>query len=222
MRITLTLVLSLFVAGIALGAKTPPIKHHIPPVGMRFLNTYYTTDSAGHVVHDSITHHGMEDDAQFVIAKGVKRLGRSDCVALWGPVNKDTTYISYAKNGDLWVLHPHKGEKAKWDHLQFSLPPKKPLHVAAVREEPLPDFVMQHRRIIEVLGHDTVTVAGKIYDCIELCNTEIRRWHDTDYTNQFFYWYSPEVGYLLKASYGWHMEWFLVQKLADFIRPKEH
>ena len=202
-------------------AAKPPFKHHIPPIGMRFLNTYYTTDSSGNFVSDSISHHGMEDDVQFVIAHGVKKQGRSDCIALWGPLHKDTTYISYAKNGDLWVLHPIKGDKAKWEHLMFSLPPKKPLHIAPIREEPLPDYVMMHRSIIEVLGNDTVTVGGNVYNCIVLRNTEIRRWHDTDYTNTFTYWYSPEIGYLLRVGEGWNLKYFLFQQLKDFIRPKE-
>jgi hypothetical protein len=163
----------------------------------------------------------MEDDVQFVIAKGIKKQGRSNCIALWGPLHKDTTYISYAKNGDLWILHPIKNEKAVWDHLQFSLPPGKPLKIPAVREEPVPDFVMYHRREIEVLGNDTISVGGKAYQCIALRNIETRRWHDTDYTNAFTYWYAPEIGYLVRAGEGWNMKYFLYQQLKDFIRPKE-
>lgn len=193
---------------------------NIPPVGTAFLNDYYVTDSSGHIVPDTVAMSPMVPDEQHVLATGIKAYGRSNCIVLCGPSHPDTTFISYSKNGDLYILHRIDTGKVTWDWLPFSLKPGKVLKTKPAREVYFKNWVLMHRREIQVVGHDTVSVSGKVYDCIKLVDVQIRSEKGVDYKNAFTYWYSPELGYLLRNSFGWNGPYFLYQHVRDIRTEK--
>ncbi|MDP4200006.1 MAG: hypothetical protein Q8922_07400 [Bacteroidota bacterium] len=208
------------IAGIARSNGNTP-RFEIPAIGTRFFNIYYVKDSSDRLVPDSIAMSPMVPDEQVVVAAGVKAHGRSNCIVLLGPLHPDTTFISFAKNGDLYVLHHLERDSSmpSWEWLPFSLQPGKVLKTKPVREVYFKNsqrpWTLMHRRELEVLGNDTVSVSGKVFDCIKLRAVEIRSEDGIDYKNAFTYWYSPEIGYFLRLSFGWNGPYFMHQQVEQ-------
>lgn len=200
------------------------IHFNIPAAGTKFLNNYYVTDSAGNLLADSVVKSPMVPDGQIVLATGVKAYGRSNCLSTFGPSHPDTTFISFAKNGDLYVLHRIDATSPPtWDWLPFTLQPGKLLKTKPTREvyfkKSAQPWVLMHRREITVVGHDTVSVEGKVYDCVKLVSIEIRTEDGVDYKNAYTYWYSPEVGLFLRTSFGWNGPYFMYQQVTKIQQP---
>jgi hypothetical protein len=106
-----------------------------------------------------------------------------------------------------------------WTQLQFSLPQGKAVKqtlpdetVSAWGEE----YTMFHLRDVQVLGRDTASIAGKVYDCIKYGMKETRVFEGKDYVNDFTYWYSPELGYWVRQNFGWGNKYFLNQQVISW------
>ncbi len=179
-----------------------------------FVNTYYVTDSSGALVPKSVADPELGEDTLYIAQSGVRRLGRSNCVVITATSHPDTTFISYANNGDVFLRN--SARDSEWNKLSFNLPHGKKT------TELLPNdtgtmygrsYDMPHKRTTEVLGHDTASISGKIYDCIKLQLVDIRRYQGTDWLQGSLVWYSPELGYFVRKNTGWNGKYFLNEQL---------
>jgi hypothetical protein len=198
-----------------------PGKYNLPKVGTMIVNTYYATDSAGALVPRSDADPDLYDDTLIVIRSGFSALGRSNCVAFeaqpFGERPRDTTLYSYAKNGDIYTRV--SGRDSEWQVLPFGLKPGK------IIKESFPptqgttlgkSFFFTNDRQTQVLGYDTASFNGKVYPCIELQRVELKVFEDVLYSNAYTYWFSPDLGYLIRSNYGWDGPYFLNQGLKVF------
>jgi hypothetical protein len=192
----------------------------LPKAGTVLINTYYVTDSSGaHVPKDTVDPE-MPDDTQRVVYSGIESHGRPHCITLTGPSNEDTNVLSYAKNGDVWQLNTGRG--SKWLRFPFGLPSGKRLtsspklnkgSVLGKAYEELDHDVTQ------VVGHDTVTIMGKPFDCIKLQVLHIKVYKGSSFPNVETDWYSPQLGYIVRANFGWGGSYFLNQQVKSYIIP---
>jgi hypothetical protein len=70
----------------------------------------------------------------------------------------------------------------------------------------------------QVLGHDTVTIGDKTYDCIKLQIVHYFEYEDNQYANAETFWYAPAIGYFPRLSTGWNVSYFLNQQVKSY-RP---
>jgi hypothetical protein len=189
------------------------------------VNTYYATDSSGALVPKSEADPDLFDDTLVVIRSGFKAFGRSNCVAFEGlpyvERPRDTTLYSYAKNGDVYTRTLSRD--STWGRLPFGLKPGK------VLRESLPPthgtmlgkpYTFTNDRTTQVLGYDTATFGGKVYPCIELRRVEFHVYEHELSSNAYTYWYSPDLGYLIRSNYGWDGPYFLNQGLKIYREKK--
>ncbi len=195
-------------------AKKSDVKIILPKAGTMFVNTYFVTDSSGALVPKSVADAGVEDDTLFIAQSGVKRFGRTNCIVRVAKSHPDTTIISYAPNGDLYMRAV--GTDSVWNKLPLGMTPGKKT------TQSLPNdsgtmfghaFNMPHRRTVEVLGHDTASVGTTVYDCIKLQIVDIRQYQDRDWFQGTLFWFSPELGYFVRQNAGWNGKYFLNQQL---------
>jgi hypothetical protein len=186
----------------------------MPKAGTMVVNTYYATDSSGARVPKSVADPNLPDDTLFFVRSGVKLLGRANCAVLVAKSHPDTTLISYAQNGDVYLRV--LGKDTSWNKLPIGMTPGK------MTVQTLPndsgnyfgkDFNMPHKRTFEVLGHDTVSIGGKIYDCIKLQLVDVLEYEDREWLQGTMYWWSPELGYYARMNMGWNGPYFLNQQL---------
>ena len=211
------LILFILIPG-ALLAQRPHSKSQpkivLPRAGTMFVNTYYVTDSSGALVPTSVADPQLGDDTLFIVSSGVRMLGRANCIVRVAKSHPDTTLISYASNGDLYMRA--LARDSIWNKLPFGMA------LGKKTTEILPndtgtmfgkDFDMPHERTMEVLGHDTASVGGKVYDCIKLQLVDIRQYEGHDWLQGTLFWYAPELGYLVRQNMGWNGKYFLNQQL---------
>jgi hypothetical protein len=211
------LLLIFFIPGV-LYAQRP---HHkgdqilvLPKVGTMLVNTYYVTDSSGALVPKSVADPKLDDDTLFVIRSGVQVLGRANCVVLAAKSHPDTTLISYAPNGDLY-MRGLNGDSV-WSMVPFGMAPGKKTMETLPKDSGFMygfNYDMPHERTVEVLGHDTASVGAKVYNCIKLQVVDIRKYQGTDWLQGTLFWYSPELGYIVRLNAGWNGKYFLNQQL---------
>ncbi|SRR5581483_1509853 len=202
------------------GEKPHPIV--LPKVGTMLVNTYYVTDSSGKVVIPKDANPDMPDDTLIVIRSGFRTLGKSNCIAILAKSRPDTSIISYAKNGDLFLRT--LGHDSAWTRLPFGLPIGKTIVDSLPADSGTAffnGFYMPHTRTWQVLGHDTASVGGKVYDCLKLQIVDIRNWEEQDWLQGTLYWYSPELGYFVRMNFGWDGPYFLNQHLKVWNPPEE-
>jgi hypothetical protein len=215
MQKTLVVLLVLVGAGVSQAlAALPGQPPAIAKAGTKFRNTYYITDSTGALVPSSVEDAGLDDDLIRVARTGFKIFGKTNCIELQGTSRHDTNYLSFAKNGDVFV---RSVQDTIWTRLEFSLPEGQVKHytmpdeiVHAWQNE----YTMFHLRDIKTLGHDTASIAGKVYDCIKYQMIETRVFEGKEYVNAFTYWYSPELGYWVRLNFGWGEKYFLNQQIV--------
>lgn len=192
----------------------------LPKAGTRFVNSYYVTDSAGHIVPDTTVQSSIEDDTLYVIRSDIRVRGREHCIALSGPAHPDTTWLSFAKNGDVWILRSDR--KTPWDRLPFGLPTGHTEKTKPKVDEGHilgRDYTMMYHKESTVLGHDTNYLAGVKYDCIKMQDVEIRRYQESDFKNAITYWFVPALGYYTHVSWGWNGSYFLHQQVKNIRMP---
>jgi len=193
-----------------------PPKTNLPKVGTMIVNTYYVTDSSGTLVPKSKANPKLADDTLRVIRSGASILGRENCAEFADLGGGDTTLISYAKNGDLYLRT--LGKDTSWNLLPFGLPPAKVIRMKLDNDTGnllLHEYDMPHTRTWEVLGSDTASVGGKIYRCIKLQIVDIRQYQGSDWDQGTLYWYAPEIGYFVRMNFGWNGPYFLNQQLKE-------
>jgi hypothetical protein len=198
--------------------KTLPL-FSLPKVGTVFVNTYYATDSSGALVPKSVADPEMGDDTQIVVHAGIRAHGKSNCTATTGPAHQDTNYISYAKNGNVWIINTNHPQK--WTYLPFGLKPGKILKTSDVSDTGTVmgrHYDMVDHDETQVLGRDTVTADGKTYDCIKLQIVHYFEYEDNQYANAETFWYAPAIGYFPRISTGWNVRYFLNQQVKVY-RP---
>lgn len=196
---------------------TLPSTANLPKVGTVIINTYYVTDSSGALVPKSKADPKLPDDTLHVIRSGVPLQGRSNCIELSGASNEDTSFISYAKNGDLYMKT--LGKDTSWNLIPFGLPPAKTIREKFPNDTGnllLKEYNMPHSRTWEVLGSDTASSNGKIYHCIKLQIVDIRKYQGMDWQQGMLYWYAPEIGYFIRMNFGWNGPYFLNQQLKEY------
>ena len=202
-----------------------PPKANLPKVGTFIVNTYYATDSSGALVPRSVADPDLYDDTLIVIRSGFKAFGKSNCVEFEGQPYierpRDTTIYSYAKNGDIYLRT--LGRDSTWDRLPFGLKPGK------VLSESLPPsngtmfgkpYTYTNDRRTQVLGYDTSSFNGKVYPCIELLRVELHVYNGELSSNDYTYWFSPDLGYLIRSNFGWDGPYFMNQGLK-IVREKK-
>ncbi len=211
------LVLLLLIPG-SLFAQQPNRKSNnsivMPKAGTMIVNTYFVTDSSGASVPTSVVDPGMTDDTLIFVRSGLKLLGRANCAMLVATSHPDTTLISYATNGDVYLRV--LGKDTIWNKLPVGMAPgKKTVQILPNDSGSYfgKDFNMPHHRTFEVLGHDTVSVGGKVYDCIKLQIVDILEYEDKNWLQGTTYWWSPELGYYARMNQGWNIKYFLNQQL---------
>jgi len=210
-----TLVVLLMLMGVgAVRANAPAAGPSITKVGTKFVNTYYITDSTGALVPSSVEDAGLDNDTIRVFRTGFKWFGKTNCTELRGTSRHDTNYLSFAKNGDVFI---RSIQDTVWTRLEFSLPEGQVKHytmpdeiVNAWQEQ----YTMFHLRDVKALGHDTASIVGKVYDCIKYQMVETRVFEGKEYINAFTYWYSPELGYWVRLNFGWGEKYFLNQQIV--------
>ena len=218
---SLLLLSSMLIAPSAQGAvgHGHDLKISPPKVGTTFINTYYVTDSSGHLIPKSVADPKMDDDTMRVIRSGIRRFGRANCAEFASVTSQDTTLISYAPNGDLFMWRV--GTDSTWGHLPFGMPVGKVLRKKLPNDTAtfaLQHFDMPHSRTWEVLGTDTVSVSGRIYKCVRLLVDDIQKYQGKDWHQGLYYWYSPELAYFARISFGWDGPYFLNQRIKGY-RP---
>ncbi len=196
-------------------------KFPMPEAGTMFVNSYYATDSSGRLVPKDVVDPRIGDDTLYIIRSGVKLFGRSHCFVIAAKSHPDTIYMSYAANGD---LYGRGGHDKVWSVIPFGLKPGKKL----VQDLGLDsgsllgqDYVVPHHRVTEVVRHDTASVGDNVYDCIELLVDDIRLYNNQNWEQGTRYWYSPELGYIVKQNQGWSGSYFLNQQLKVWQPPKK-
>ena len=195
-----------------------PIPASLKP-GTMFVNTYYLTDSSDALVKPGADQEIPGDDTQIVVQSGVHLYGHSDCVAVTGPGHPDTNIYSFAKNGDVYLLNTNR--KA-WDFFPFGLKPGK-----VVKTEPMLDtgsavghhYEMMDHHELYVEGHEKLGLDGTSYECTKLVMVKVDVFEGAEYKNATTYWYSPKIGYFLRAKFGWGGKFFLNQRILTY-KPK--
>ena len=192
----------------------------LPKAGSIFINTYYATDSSGAPVLKSVVDPEMPDDTQRVVYSGIRSHGRPNCVELTGPSHNDTNVLSYSKNGDVWQLNTGRG--SKWLRFPFSLRPGKRLTTSPKLDTG--SLLGKHYEEFDhdetqTLGHDTVSINGKSFDCIKLRVIHVKVYQGTPYLNAETNWYAPELGYIIRANFGWGGSYFLNQQVKSYSSP---
>jgi hypothetical protein len=186
----------------------------LPSVGTMIVNTYYVTDSSGAIVPKSVVDPEVNDDTLFVVQSGVQRLRRSNCVVIVAKSHPDTTLISYATNGDIFMRV--LGKDSIWNRLPFGMAVGKKI------VDTLPadsgniygrDYNMPHLRTTQVIGSDAVSIGEKSYLCSKLQIVDIRQYEGVDWLDGTLFWYAPEIGYLVRLNTGWNGKYFLNQQL---------
>jgi hypothetical protein len=172
-------------------------------------------------VPDSVADPDVPDDTLIVTRSGFKAFGRDNCVELVGQPQpyrpRDTTYNSYAKNGDLYTRKLTRD--SAWMALPFGLKPGK-----VVRESLPPSkgellgqsYFYTNDRTTQVMGYDTCSFNGKVYPCVLLQIVDLKVYQGTLYSNASNYWYSPDLGCLLRSNFGWDGPYFLNQQLKTY------
>jgi hypothetical protein len=189
----------------------------MPKVGTMIVNTYYVTDSSGALVPKSVTDPGLTDDTLFFVQSGVKLYGRANCAMLVAKSHPDTTLISYTTKGDVYLRV--LGKDSIWNKLPLGMEPGKKTTQMFQKDSGTffgHNYDMPHNRTYEVLGHDTVTVQGKVMDCTKLQIVDIRRYMEMDWQQGALYWWSPELGYYARMNMGWNGPYFLNQQLKIY------
>jgi hypothetical protein len=188
-------------------------KLHLPKVGTMFVNSYYVTDSSGALVPKSVIDPRMDDDTLFIVQSGVRLYGRPNCIVIAAKSHPDTILESFANNGDLYM----RGSKdTEWTRFPFGMAPGKKIVQQLDADSGTMfghDFFTPHNRTTEVLGHDTVSVGAKVYDCIKLLVDDIRLYKGRNWEQGSLFWYSPELGYLVRLNMGWNVKYFLNQQI---------
>ncbi|HEX5316099.1 MAG TPA: hypothetical protein VFX22_05555 [Candidatus Kapabacteria bacterium] len=190
---------------------------NLPKVGTVIINTYFVTDSSGALVPKTKADPKLVDDTLRVIRSGVALMGRSNCVELADADNEDTSIISYDKNGDVYMRAI--GKDISWNLLPFGLPPAKIIREKLPNDTGnllLKEYDMPHSRTWEVLGTDTASFDGKIYNCIKLQIVDIREYQGREWEQGMLYWYAPEIGYFIRMNFGWNGPYFLNQQLKEY------
>ncbi len=185
----------------------------LPKVGTMFVNTYYVTDSTGALVPKSISDPGMGDDTLYIVQSGVRLYGRPNCIVIAAKSHPDTILESYANNGDLYM---RGGHDAEWSSLPFGMAPGKKIVQQLDADSGTllgKSYHTPHNRTIEVIGHDTASVGGKVYDCLKLLVDDIRLYDEKNWEQGTLFWYSPDLGYFVRLNMGWNGKYFLNQQL---------
>src|SRR5579883_559910 len=195
-------------------------KAKLPPQGTMFVNTYYVTDSLGNLVPKKVADPEMPDDTIIVSRSGFKFENRPECIELTAKAHKDTTIVSYARNGDLfmWI----KGKDSEWMHLPFGYPIGKKVEQTLHADSGIAFgqyYFMPHSRTLQVVGYDTASFNGRVYPCIKLELIDSREWEGKIWENATNYWYAPEIGYFIHMNFGWGGPYFLHQYLAAWNPP---
>jgi hypothetical protein len=209
-------------------ASTPSerMRHVIPQQGTVFINTYFATDSAGNVPPQDSTDPQMPDDTIQVATTASVLRGRPNSIAITAYAHPDTTYLSYASNGDIWILN--SGKAQGWARLPFGTLPGK-----VVRTSPKSDtghvlgnfYALYKHDEMQVVGWDTIPVAGIArvpvvqLRILTVMKYDKKRMHgrapSEEYRNATTYWYAPSLGYFTKISFGWDTKYFLNQELKS-------
>ncbi len=213
--------LLLFLIPGSLGAQQPNHKSKssivLPKAGTMIVNTYYVTDSSGALVAKSVADPKLDDDTLFFVESGVKRLGRTNCAVLVGKSHPDTTLISYAANGDVYMRA--LGKDSEWNKLPLGMAPGKKTTQTFSNDSGTyfgHDFDMPHHRTMEVVGHDTVSIEQKVFHCIKLQIVDILEYQEKDWFQGTWYWWSPELGYFARLNQGWNAKYFLNQQVKIY------
>ncbi|HZK77002.1 MAG TPA: hypothetical protein VFD13_08855 [Candidatus Kapabacteria bacterium] len=197
-----------------------PLRASIPRAGTIIVNTYYVTDSSGALVPKSIVDPEMVDDTLRVIRSDFRIFGRPHCIEIAPVTHNDTTLISYANNGDLYMRI--LGRDTAWAHLPFGTAPGTVIRKKVANDSGTmfhKDFDMPHTQTFEVLGNDTASTGGIVYHCIKLQIVDIRNYQGTDWLQGTLYWYAPELGYFVRMNFGWDGPYFLNQQLKEYRVP---
>jgi hypothetical protein len=189
----------------------------MPKVGTMIVNTYYVTDSAGALVPKSVADPNLNDDTLFFTQTGVKLYGRTNCAVLVAKSHPDTTLISYTSKGDVYLRV--LGTDSSWNKLPLGMVPGT--HTTQILPKDSGtyfghDYNMPHQRTYEALGHDTVTIQGKVMDCIKLKIIDEHQYMERDWQQGALYWWSPELGYYARMNMGWNGPYFLNQQLKIY------
>jgi hypothetical protein len=228
-------VIAVFISAAALtsvfaGAPQSRVKHTLPRTGTTFINTYYATDSAGHIPPKDSTDPRMPDDTVDVALSGQTLHGRPNTVAITARAHGDTTFLSYATNGDLWILNT--GKSHKWERLTFGTQPGKMSHTSAKLDSGhvMGNYYALYKHDeLQVIGWDTLRVGGISTPTIRLRIVSVmsydkKRMHghapEEEYRNATNYWYAPSLGYFARINFGWDSKYFLNQELKE-IRMSE-
>ena len=202
----------------------------LPPKGSLFVNTFFVTDSSGAVVPPSVMPTGMPDDSQYVIQSGIKFNHKSNVIALLGPSHPDTTYISYAKNGDIFLLNTTGS--GKWEHLYFGARKGKLIITPTSIQSGHTlgkDYTSHDHNEIKVMGMDTVSVGDVVVPSIRMVQMVVMAYTqgagkhspEATFVNAYNYWFSPEIGYFTRINFGWNGKYFLNQQLK-YYQPGRH
>ena len=232
--------LPLLVAGLAgllafgfVTTPSPRVKHTIPARGTVFVNTYYATDSTGAIPPRDSTDPRMPDDTVVVATRPMTFHGKGNCVAITAYAHEDTTFISYASNGDLWILN--SGKANKWERLVFGQPIHKifrtPVHLDTGHVLGS-YYAMDRHSELEVLGWDTMSVAGlSALPVVRMRSVDVMAYNkksmgghapDEEYKNATNYWYAPSLGYFARINFGWDTKYFLNQELRAVLPPRQN
>jgi hypothetical protein len=147
-------------------------------------------------------------------------MGRNHCVEIAAKSHPDTTLISYAANGDIYMRV--YGKDSIWHDIPFGMKP----HTFIVDSLP-PDsgtmfqrgYFMPHQRTTEVLGPDTIAIGGTTHNCTVLQIVDIRQYEGQDWLQGTMYWYVPDIGYFGRVNEGWSGPYFLNQQLKIWQPP---
>ncbi|HEY3875391.1 MAG TPA: hypothetical protein VGM92_07925 [Candidatus Kapabacteria bacterium] len=219
MRNTIILVLTLLASVPGMAQHHAATKFPLPPVGTMLVNVYYVTDSSNRLVPKSTIDPQIPNDTLLVVRSGIKLFGRSNCVVIAAKSHPDTVIMSYAATGDLYM---RGGHDTVWSVMPFGMKPGKQIieHLHADSGTLLgKPYYAPHNRTTQVVRHDTISVEGKVYDCIELLVDDIRLYENKNWEQGTRYWYAPELGYLVKLNMGWNTSYFLNQQLMVWQPP---
>lgn len=212
------------------GSPKPRIKHTLPRPGTTFINTYYATDSLGQIPPRDSTDPRMPDDTVDVAQSGVTVYGRPNSVAITARAHGDTTFLSYAANGDLWILNT--GKSHKWERLPFGAAPGKVTRTTSKLDTGHVMgnyYALQKYDELQVVRWDTLRIGGiptpaVLLRIVSVMTYDKKRMHghapEAEYRNATNYWYAPSLGYFARISFGWDTKYFLNQELKAVRLPE--
>lgn len=231
---TLSFALFLLVSSSAAMASSEPkpVVSLLPKVGTVFVNTYFATDSNGMIPPKDSTDPGMPDDTVDVIASAITIHGRPNSVAITARAHSDSTFLSYAANGDVWIWNT--GKSKSWQRLSFGskagklIKTKTELDTGSVLGS---YYALNKHDEMQVLGWDTLTLEGQPVPVQKLQSVtvmvydkKLMRGHQKPpgdvFTNATNYWYAPSLGYFVKINFGWDAQYFLNQVLKSVSIPR--